>query len=497
MSKFDIVIIGAGLGGLACGTFLSKEGYNVCVLEKNALTGGCFQSFRRNGKLLDTGIHYVGSMDEGEVLHQYFNYFGIINRIKTRRLDAEAFDVINYGGKEYPFAMGHAAFAGTLSHHFPDEEEALKKYVEQLRAVGSLIDIDHLKKGKVSAGGMEYFSLAAATQLQTITTNPCLQQVLAGSSLLYGGVKEMSTFYHHAMINNSYLQGACRFVDGSMQVTDALADVIRANGGIVRTRSEVTRLIVENEKLTAVEVNGEERIEADIFISNLHPRETMRLTDKTPLIKKAYISRMNTLTNSYGVFSVYLLMKKNSYPYINRNYYIHDDEDVWQHAVHTMDRRITSCLLSTQATSASTLYADVVTLLCPMYIDELTPWMDTTVQHRGAGYEQFKELKARQLIDFTERYYPGLKENIDVIYTTTPLTYRDYTGTPEGSAYGIIKDYRSPLTTLIPVRTKIENLLMTGQNLNVHGALGVTLTSMLTCAELLGTEYIAKKVGNA
>lgn len=497
MSKYDVVIIGGGLGGLACGTFLSKEGYNVCVLEKNRLTGGCFQSFGRKGKLLDTGIHYIGSMNEGEVLHQYFKYFGILDRIKMRRLDTDAFDVINYGGKEYPFAMGHAAFAKTLSHCFPGEKAALNNYVEQLRTVGNLIDTDLLKKGKVSAGGIEYFSVSAATQLQAITANPCLQQVLAGSSLLYGGVKEMSTFYHHAMINNSYLQGAYRFVDGSMQVTDALTDVICANGGVVRTRSEVTRLVIENDKLTAVEVNGEERIEADIFISNLHPRETMRLTDKTSLIKKAYISRMNTLANSYGVFSVYLLMKKNAYPYINRNYYIHGEEDVWQHAVHAADERITSCLLSTQATSASTLYADVVTLLCPMYINELTPWINTTVQRRGVDYEQFKEQKAHRLIDFTERYYPGLKENIDTIYTTTPLTYRDYTGTPEGSAYGIIKDYKSPLTTLIPVRTKIENLLMTGQNLNVHGALGVTLTSMLTCAELLGTEYIAKKVGNA
>lgn len=45
MSKYDVIIIGSGLGGLTCGATLSKEGYNVCVIEKNPVPGGCFQTF--------------------------------------------------------------------------------------------------------------------------------------------------------------------------------------------------------------------------------------------------------------------------------------------------------------------------------------------------------------------------------------------------------------------------------------------------------------------
>jgi hypothetical protein len=83
------------------------------------------------------------------------------------------------------------------------------------------------------------------------------------------------------------------------------------------------------------------------------------------------------------------------------------------------------------------------------------------------------------------------------MYATTPLSYRDYTGTVDGSAYGIIKDYKCPQIGFVSTRSRLGNLFLTGQNLNVHGALGVTLTAMLTCAEFVGQEYLAKKVGNA
>ena len=125
--RYDVLIIGSGWGGLACGVTLSKEGYNVCVLEKNALPGGCFQSFKRYGRVLDTGIHYIGSMDEGGIMRQDFTYFGIMDKLKMRRMDEAAFDVVCYQDKFYPFAMGHERFAETLTHEVPKEKEALKR----------------------------------------------------------------------------------------------------------------------------------------------------------------------------------------------------------------------------------------------------------------------------------------------------------------------------------------------------------------------------------
>ena len=174
MSKYDIIIIGSGLGGLECGAILSKEGFNVCVVEKNAQFGGCFQTYQRKGHLLDTGIHYVGSLDEGQVMNQYFRYFGIMDKLKIKRLDDAAFDTIYYKGKTYDYAMGYPQFIETICRSFPHEKENLKCYAEQLQAVGNLISVDHLKQGTLALEGMKYFCTSAAHLIADITPDPCL-----------------------------------------------------------------------------------------------------------------------------------------------------------------------------------------------------------------------------------------------------------------------------------------------------------------------------------
>lgn len=496
MSKYDIIIIGSGLGGLECGTILSKEGFNVCVIEKNAQFGGCFQTYQRKGHLLDTGIHYVGSLDEGQVMNQYFRYFGIMDKLKVKRLDAAAFDTICYKGRAYDYAMGYPQFIETLHRSFPHEKENLKRYTEQLQAVGNLISVDHLKQGVIAQEGIKYFCTSAAGLIADITPDRILQNVLVGSALLYGGLKDVSTFYQHAMINHSYIEGAYRFIDGSIQVSQELIHVIRSNGGTVLNNSEATRIIVENEKVQGVIVNGEERLESDYVISNAHPKLTLEILDKNRSIKNAYVSRIRSLENTYGIFTLYLVMKKKSTPYQNRNIYLHGNNQVWYDKL-LYPGRTTNCMISMQASSVDSQYASVISVLTPMYMDELSAWKDTVPEHRGKSYQCFKKEKAEQILRFLRVQGFDFSENMEEMFTTTPLSYRDYTGTIDGSAYGIMKDYKCPQIGFVSTRSRLGNLFFTGQNLNVHGALGVTLTAMLTCTEFIGQEYLAKKIGNA
>jgi all-trans-retinol 13,14-reductase len=129
--------------------------------------------------------------------------------------------------------------------------------------------------------------------------------------------------------------------------------------------------------------------------------------------------------------------------------------------------------------------------------NEVKRWTNTRVENRGDDYRAFKQEKAEKLLALLEIDFPGIKKAVKFWYTSTPLTYRDYTGTWEGSVYGMLKDFNNPMKTLLLPRTRISNLLLTGQNMNIHGVVGVTIGSFLTCAELLGSDYLIEKFRNA
>ena len=81
MQPYDIVIVGSGMGGLACGTIMAKEGYKVCILEKNKQIGGNLQTYVRDRVIFDSGVHYVGGVDKGQNLFQLFSVLPLIHKL--------------------------------------------------------------------------------------------------------------------------------------------------------------------------------------------------------------------------------------------------------------------------------------------------------------------------------------------------------------------------------------------------------------------------------
>jgi all-trans-retinol 13,14-reductase len=146
------------------------------------------------------------------------------------------------------------------------------------------------------------------------------------------------------------------------------------------------------------------------------------------------------------------------------------------------------------ATSGNNGYATSASVITYMDYSEVKAWENTFTGDRGDDYLEFKERKASILLNAVEKQFPGFRNTIETYYTSTPLTWRDYTGTREGSAYGILKDYNRPIESLILPRTQIPNLYLTGQNINLHGILGVTIGAVVTCGELIDPHYLINKI---
>ncbi|MDR1592555.1 MAG: NAD(P)/FAD-dependent oxidoreductase [Prevotellaceae bacterium] len=489
MNGYDDIIIGSGLGGLACGYMLSRHGRNVCVLERNSQVGGCLQTFRRGTVDFDTGFHYVGGLDAGQPLHRLFSYFRLLD-LPWQRLDDTAFDEVVLGNRSFFFATGHDRFVETFAEQFPRQKENLKTYVALLQKVGDHL-FDSLKPDRADeVYSTSLFTKSAYEFLQHTIDDPLLRQALSGTSLKMELDAETLPLYVFAQINNSFIQSAWRIRGGGQQIANRLAEHITAMGGQVRRMADVTRLVVENGVITAVEVNGQELIEAKQVISNAHPAATLALIDEGG-IKKIYRNRITALPNTAGIFTANIRLKPNTLPYFNRNIYIHTpDVDLWRPSGGGSAQ---SAMVSCQAPESG-IFTDNIDLLTPMTWTEVAQWEHTQIGRRGDDYVAMKQQKIEELLRLVEPRLPELHGAIDRIFSSTPISYQNYTRTVHGSAYGIRKDWNNPMTTILPARTPVQNLLLTGQSLNLHGVLGVTMTALFTCAHILGMDTVAADI---
>lgn len=497
MPKYDVVIIGSGLGGLLCGTILSKEGKSVCILEKHHQLGGNLQTFKRDGKIFDTGFHYVGGLNEGQNLHQYFKYFGLTGKLRLERLDLNSFDKIGFKGKEYSFAQGFDRFVEILTNDFPSEKNALIEYKKKIKEVCNHFPLYNLKPAHDISSEQKYLEQSIGSFLNSVTSNKTLQNVLAGNNLLYAGTPDKSSLAMHALIANSFIDGgAYRFVDGSSQLTDQLVNIIEQNGGVLRKNSEAVNFTIENDKIKSVQLKNGEQIEGTQFISAIHPHATLQMVN-SDLIRKSYRERINELDETISSFILFVSFKPDSFKYLKSNYYHFNEDTVWTISSYNPEKWPQNYMFLTPPSGNSDKFAETATVITYMKYEEVQQWENTKSGNRGADYEEFKKQKAEKLIEQVELNHPGFKKSIHKYYTSSPLTYRDYTGTRNGSLYGIVHDCNNLLKTTIPAKTKIPNLLFTGQNINLHGALGVTVGSVMTCSEILGMEYLIQKMNHA
>lgn len=503
MSSYDIVIIGSGVGGLVCGGILSKEGYRVCILEKNKQIGGSLQTFSRDKTIFDSGVHYIGGLDKGQNLYQIFKYLGMMDKLKLERMDEDAFDKILIGNDPHVYcqAQGYENFIKHLAADFPDEEAAIRKYCDKLRETCDKFPLYNLRTNGLYEEKADVLTLDTHAVISSLTNNKTLQSVLVGNNALYVGKPNETPFYIHALIINSYIESSWKCINGGSQIGKILAGNIRDNGGEVIRNCEITRIVTEGDKAVYAESADGKRYYADQFISNMHPAKTLEITP-TSVIKNIYRKRIGNLPHTISSFLIHIVLKKNCFKYYRNNFYYHKSGQVWNLADYTGDNWPLGYALFFPPSSKTGAFADAMSIFTYMHYDEMKPWEHTfnTVSSesgRGAGYEAFKKHKAELLLDCVEEKFPGLRNCIQSYSTSTPLSYRDYIGNYDGSLYGIAKDYKDPLKTFISPRTKVRNLYLTGQNINIHGVLGSSISALLTCVTLLGNENVVEKIRNA
>lgn len=494
MSRKRCIIIGSGLGGLSCGTILARNGYDVTVVEQGARAGGCLQCFVRHGVKFETGMHFIGSARPGEPLHRLLRFLELDN-LPLNPLDPDGYNRVKIGGDEFAFPNGREPFIERMASYFPAEKDGIARYmdyVERVAGASRISSTEPLESVMPAEAWLHNRSIDDV--LAEIISDDMLRRVLVGDLPLYAAEQGHTPFSLHAFVMDFYNRSAFRIAGGSDIIADRLTDLIRERGGRVLLNSRATRIVCDNTRATGVEINGSELLEADLVLATIHPARLMELLD-TPLLRPAFRRRMSSMRNTPSNFSVYMKFRPGTVPYMNRNCFSYPGGTPWNCERYTPAEWPKGYLYMHFCPAEPTPYATNGIALSYMSIDEVAPWSGTHVGHRGDEYLAFKRAKAERLIDTLCHDFPELRGNIECYYTSTPLTYLDYTGTEGGSMYGVAKDIQAGIAGRVPHRTRIPNLLIAGQNINSHGILGVLVGTIVACSEILGEHTVIQQIG--
>ena len=471
--KPTVHIIGAGLGGLVTGALLTKQGYQVCVIEKNHIIGGGLQSFERDGEIFNTGMHIFGGMQDGGALRRIFDYIGITDQLQLIKTPAEAQDIVyNKDGKIYKIPKGKDAVIQYLGNIFPNEKTGLTNYFNDLYTIADSFDLYRLHQPQPHPEVQELIDLTAAELLDKHIQSPELKQLLCYNDVLIGYRPDKTPVGMFAMIQLHYLEGEYRMQNGSIEIANALANVIRNGGGLILNNQTVTHLTIERQRVRTLQTDKGLNLPVENIVSAIAPQVLLKMTD-TPILRNLAYKRINEQHDYDSGFIVFVKLKPDTFPYYQSTLFLPTPSD---------DNTLASHLLIVTK-SPQNGYAANMEILVPCHYSEFEQWANTTIGHRPQEYNDKKAAMAQDIIEYITHYFPQLHDSIDKIYTSSPLTIRDYYNNPQGSIFG-------QQGIFAPLATHIDNLFLTGQANIYHGMCGVPLTAIRTAQIISGNNII-------
>ena len=486
--KVDALIIGSGISSLTCAALLSKKGKSVVVLEQYNKAGGYLHNFSRFGERFDTGAHYVGAMGEGQPFRVLLEYLGVYDESLFVPLDPRGFDVLRFPSRTVVFPKGYEAAINELSNQFPGERAAIQTYFDRIRKVVSCFPTYEFTDASDVEIPIEALETSLEAMVESLTSNPELRTVFYSYCVLHGVRPEHTPFAFHAIVTDSLIRGPYGLAQGGDALTQKFIKQIESCGGRVLTKRRVVSLSTTNDTVTQVVTEDGETFESDWVISGIHPKATLRLLSHPEKLSPAFRSRVQGLQESPGIFGLYAAC--SSPPPFDplRNYYFFDSSD----PASLLEEATQTCTPKVVFLSPARRIPVANQKLFPLNLHSSSPstwfskWNESRYGKRPEEYEELKNSIAEKMFGLVERYEPGFRSSVSRFVTSTPLTNLHFNGSEEGSSYGIYHSIQNTGARSLGPRTKVLNLLLTGQNCLFPGLLGAAVSALRTSGHIIG-----------
>ncbi len=468
----DVVVVGAGLGGLHCAARLAKAGMRVLVVEKSRHAGGTAAVFRRGEYGFPMGPL---SFSSPVTVERYLRELGYTGELSFRRnefqLRSPAVDLV--------YSRPLEELEEELGRLFPAERGVGAFFREFRRLVGSLGGEgegvpDRLRgQSRVPAVKVlaEFFTAPALVNLigSMGTTIPTMSML--NLALMWKAMSEVGIWYPSCGLPG--LQGT-------------LLEALSSAGGELRTGEGAERILVSGGRAAGVRLCTGEEIEARWVVSNADGKKTfLELLDRRA-VPASFLARVRSTPYTTSEFCVYLGVDpaKVDLGAMKATHLFYHRREAGKSGAEDFDCREIEICRWTDNEPRLAPPGRVSLVLRVDFPYELFAPLRTGERQRGAGYAAYKQKLARTLVHTAEGALPGLSSAVETMEAATPLTYEDWghrhRGSIAGWTWAAAGD--SGIGEGLLVETPVPHLLLAGIYASPSLFMGGVPTALLTGA---------------
>jgi phytoene desaturase len=485
---FDVVVIGAGLGGLSAGACLAKAGRKVLLVERQEGPGGNARAFRRGPYTFDPAIHVTAQGFNVEFLDFYLAALGIREQVELLRAQ-DTFGV-DIGDERYRLPVGLEALKDYLAERFPHEAEAVRSFLETCAQATresqappprvGLGDLDAIKAQLPML--FKYRRSTLADVLDEHIEDPHVKAV-CGSQWPYLGLPPgRLSFMAYSGAWMALVEPGPLYVRGSFQsLADALARCIEDNGGEVVLSRAVTAIELADGRVAGVELDGAERLAAEVVVSNADAHQTFERLLPAEALPERFRRRMAKMRPSISAFVLFSAAKLDPAAHgLSHEHFVYPSGEHDAIFDGVLEGELGGTWFSVPSMHDASLapageHVIVFSSLMPYDIGE--PW------------EQAKPRYTELMLQAAERVLPGYREALTFADSATPETFQRYTLADRGAAYGWENTPDQTVPKRLDFRTPIAGLFLAGHWTHPGtGSIRCLLSGAQTAAAIEGRE---------
>ena len=453
MNNYDVVVIGAGNGGLTAAATLAKQGLNTLLLERHNIPGGCATSFCRGRFEFEVALHQLSGMGNPSFpgpLRSMLDSLGVVNEIEWVEMK-NLYRVVVPGKMDITLPANRKGFTDALIEKFPNEKEGIAAFIDLVyRFFTEVIGAFYMRDPEISPQKYPLYFKYALADTQTIMDeylkDPFLKLAISVYWSYVGAPPRLLAFTEYAAMIFAYIEfKPYHMKHGSQVLSNALVDSFIKNGGDVRFNCGAKKILTGQGRVAGVVLDTGEEITAPYVISNASPMATCgEMLDKEHQ-NEEFFRQMGGHSIGPSAYTLYIGLDcpHGDLGITETTNFIctHTDMDRSFTEMKMRDNEPGQMLLTCYNVSDPDASPPGTTQIALVDLKYGEPWLSVPPHQ----YYDYKYLYGDKMLSVVEGLIPGFRAHIEEVEVATPLTHMRYLNTPAGSIYGFnqfIRDSR-------------------------------------------------------